>query len=453
MEWSQRFGLASLVGAAILASTAGAQVRLVARESTLVIAHATIVSTVDGSLSPNMTVIVRGDRIATIQSSRAAVPNGTRIDAMGRYLIPGLWDAEVHLSWAGESAFPVLLANGVTSVRDMGGDLRQLTEWSAEIRDGIRSGPSIRSVGPMLNGKSFNQWQLATGSAEEARAIVRTLHFLGATGLNLERRVEREPYFAILDEAKREGIPVGGHVPISVTAREATDAGQATIENAETLLDGKFTTSGDDADIPAAVGPFLASGAADSLFRRFVVNHTAVTPVIHAFEAAVAASDPSSRRDTLDKYVAASQREFYKKTTMAPDELRVMQRILPGLDAIVKRMHVDGVTFLAGTDLAGPRIPGFALHDELERLVEIGLTPLEALQTATLDPATVFHLSDDYGVVAEGKIADLVLLEDNPIRDIRNTRRIAAVVSRGRLYSRDKLDGLLAAGEAWAKTH
>jgi imidazolonepropionase-like amidohydrolase len=93
------------------------------------------------------------------------------------------------------------------------------------------------------------------------------------------------------------------------------------------------------------------------------------------------------------------------------------------------------------------------LHDELERLVEIGLTPLEALQTATLDPATVFHLSDDYGVVAEGKIADLVLLEDNPIRDIRNTRRIAAVVSRGRLYSRDKLDGLLAAGEAWAKTH
>jgi hypothetical protein len=364
-----------------------------------------------------------------------------------------LWDAEVHLSWTGESALPLLIANGVTSVRDMGGDWRQLLEWRTEIQHGLRDGPSIMTVGPMLNAKSYNQWQLPTGNAEQVRGVVRTLKFLGVDGLNLERRVERAPYFALLEEAKQDSLPVGGHVPISVTAREASDAGQATIENAETLLDGKFTTTGNDADIPAAVGPFLASGEADSLFRRFVKNHTAVTPVVHGFEAAVEASDPASPPDSLRQYVAASQRDFYRKQPMAPEELATMRRIIPGLLELVRRMHEDGVTLLAGTDIAGPRVPGFTLHDELERLVTLGLTPLEALRSATLNPAVVFGKTADFGAVEKGKLADLVLLDADPLRDIRHTRQIAAVVARGRLYTHAQLVSLLARGEKLANSH
>jgi hypothetical protein len=319
--------------------------------------------------------------------------------------------------------------------------------------DGTRIGPSILTVGPMLNGKSFNKWQLATGDSTQTRGVVRALKFLGVDGLNLERRVERDSYFALMSEAKLQNLRVGGHVPITVTAREATDAGQSTIENAETLLDGMFTGNARDEDIPAAVPHFLSSGAADSLFREFVKNGTAVTPVLYGFENAIDASDLSSPVDPREKYVAASQRGFYKKAAMPASELTTMRRIVPGLIQVVQRIHRDGVTLLAGTDIAGPRIPGFSLHEELRTLVSIGLSPLEALQTATINPARVLGKTADYGTIEKGKMADLVLLDADPRVDIANTQRIAAVVLRGKLFDRQALATLLRDGELLARTH
>jgi hypothetical protein len=242
-------------------------------------------------------------------------------------------------------------------------------------------------------------------------------------------------------------------VPITVTAREATDAGQSTIENAETLLDGMFTGNARDEDIPAAVPHFLSSGAADSLFREFVKNGTAVTPVLYGFENAIDASDLSSPVDPREKYVAASQRGFYKKAAMPASELTTMRRIVPGLIQVVQRIHRDGVTLLAGTDIAGPRIPGFSLHEELRTLVSIGLSPLEALQTATINPARVLGKAADYGTIEKGKMADLVLLDGDPRVDIANTQRIAAVVLRGKLFDRRALATLLRDGERLARTH
>ena len=157
----------------------------------------------------------------------------------------------------------------------------------------------------MLNGKSFNQYQMVIGSPEQARGIVRTLKFIGMDALSLERRVPRDSYFSLMEEAKHEGIPVGGHIPIGVKPEEASDAGQVTIENADTLFEGMVLAGIPEEKISAAIAQFLASGTADALFARFVKNHTAYTPAISQFEWSLQDADPSAPKDPRKRYVVA----------------------------------------------------------------------------------------------------------------------------------------------------
>jgi len=356
----------------------------------------------------------------------------------------------VHLSWTTSSALPLLVANGVTSVRDMGGRLEQIDDWRTKIAAGLLVGPSIMRVGPMLNGKSYNQFQMAIGTPEESRGVVRTLKFIGADGINLERRVQRATYFSLLDEARRQSLPVGGHVPLEITPREATDSGQATIENVETLFDGTFSAGLKDEEMPAAVDRFISSGAADSLFLRFVRNHTGVTPVIAMFAWTIAQSDSAATPDPRLRYVAKSFRGMLQQQRLSASDLNILKPRVPTFLRAVGRMNRDSVMLLAGTDIAGARIPGFSLHDELAMLVTAGLTPMHALQTATINPAVVLNQTKDRGTVETGRIADLVLLEKNPSQDIRNTTQISAVVLRGRLFTRADLDALLVLGQRLA---
>jgi len=195
--------------------------------------------------------------------------------------------------------------------------------------------------------------------------------------------------------------------------------------------------------IPAAIAQFLASGEASKLFQRFVKNHTAYTPAISAFQWSLQDLDPAAPKDPRKRFVAKSLRDFSKTHPLAPADLKAMQAMFPQLLKVVGRMSDDGVLLLAGTDIAGPRIPGFSVHDELSMLVQAGLTPLQALQTATLNPAVVLNATKDYGSVEAGKIADLVLLDANPLEDIANVDRISAVVLRGKLFGRADLDRLL----------
>ncbi len=421
-----------------------------AEEPDLVITHVTVIDTRGGPPRTDMTVVVRGGRIADVQRTAVGRFEGaTILDARGDYLIPGLWDMEVHLSWATESALPLLVANGVTDVRDMGSKLDEIEAWRTRISAGL-VGPYILRVGPMLNGKSFNQYQLVVGSPEQTRGVVRTLKFLGMDGLSLERRVPRDSYFALLDEANREQIPVGGHIPTDVKPEEASDAGQTSIENIDTLFEFMLTDGIPEEKVPEAIARFLASGDADKLFALFAKKHTACTPAISQFRWSLQAADPSAPKDPRMRYVAKSQRDFFAQHPLAASDLHAMEGMTPEMVKAVGRMSRDGVLLLAGTDLAGPRIPGFSLHDELAMLVQAGLTPLQALQTATLNPAVVLHRTNDFGAVEPGKVADLVLLDANPLEDIRNTEDIRAVVLRGRLLARSQLDALLQQGQQLA---
>jgi imidazolonepropionase-like amidohydrolase len=443
----RRMLISFLMALNLILRTAAAQ----EKPSDLIITHVNVVDTRGGQLLRDMTVVIHGDRITKITKTGPNLfHSGTNFDARGKFMIPGLWDMEVHLSWTTNSALPVLIANGVTGVRDMGGRTLELENWRSRIAARVLIGPTIVQVGPMLNGKSFNPYQMVIGPPVEARTVVRTLKTVGVQGLSLERKVPRDSYFALMDEAKRQGLPVGGHIPNAVRPEEASDAGQNTIENAETIFDGTFGEGIKDAELPDAVERFLASANANILFERFVKNHNVVTPALSTFRSAVKALGSSAPPDPNLRYVAVSLRGDLQKNQLSPEDAEVMRRLYPVLFKAVKQMHRQGVMFLAGTDIAGPRIPGFSLHDELSLLVEAGLTPLQALQTATLNPAMVLKRVSEYGSVEEGKIADLVLLDANPLKNIENTRGISAVILKGRLLRRDRLNMLLRESEKLA---
>jgi imidazolonepropionase-like amidohydrolase len=380
-------------------------------------------------------------------------PAAEIVDGRGKFLVPGFWDMHVHLSWTTASALPVLIANGVTGVRDMGGRLDEIDAWRTKIAAGLLSGPRILRVGPILNGQSFNWLQLVPGNADATRGAARVLKFVGVDFIKIHRRLPRESYFALIDEAKRLGLQVVGHIPMTVTPEEASDAGQATFEHTETLFEGTFTAGLQGAALPDAIRRFLSEGAA-RLFERFVSNRTVVTPTMVAFRTDLENADRAAPTDPLRRYVARSLKE--KEAQAAPvsaAELSELTATFAALRATVTQLHRSGVTLMTGSDIAAARVPGFTLHGELALLVDAGLTPMQALQAATATPAAVIGKTDDFGSVSLGRMADLVLLDADPLQDIHNTQRIAAVVFGGKVLRRADLDALLREGERLAQVN
>lgn len=421
----------------------------------LVISGITLVDIASGRVDANMTVHVEGSRIVRVEKTTdTRAPAGAHVvDGRGQFLIPGLWDMHVHLSYARSSALPALVANGVTAVRDLGSDLAELDRWRTQIADNTVVGPTIVRAGPMLNGMEFNRYQLAVADEAEARAAVRTLQKVGVDFIKLHRRTSREAYSGIAAEAKRLALPFIGHVPMTVSPGEASDAGQASIEHTETLFEGTFAADQAGKDLTAAISQWRAAEASE-LFAKFVRNRTVVDPILIA-QAHIVRSLEATQPDPRARYIAASARQEAEKMlggVRADLEKFLLERrpLLGEYQKVTAMMNRAGVTLLAGTDLSVLHAPGFSLHDELALLVETGLTPTEALRAATINPARLFP-GVEVGTIEAGKRADFVLLDGNPLSDIRNTQRIRAVVLGGRLLDRKALDQLLATAAELAK--
>ena len=435
--------------AVFLCALGGTGVALWAQQQTpLAITHVDVVDVAAGRVLPDMTVVIQDDRIVSVSKAIAAkVPTRTRtVDGRRRFLIPGLWDMHVHLSYARASALPTLVANGVTSVRDMGSQLSELDDWRTQIATGRLVGPQIVRAGPMLNGQQFNRYQVAVSSDAEARAAVRTLHNVGVDFVKVHRALSREAYFAVAQETKRLSLPFVGHIPNTVTSAEASDAGQATVEHTETLFEGTFAATNKGKNLALAIAEWRMTAASD-LFARFVMNGTALTPTLIAQRQGLDWLESRTENDPRSKYVAASAK---RETAQALEPLLpqatqfLVERrpLLSEFRAVVGLAQRSGVLLLAGTDLASSFLyPGFSLHDELAMMVESGLSPGEALRTATFNPARVFPKLA--GAIEVGQRADLVLLDANPLENIRNTQMIRAVVLRGRIFDRKALDEML----------
>jgi hypothetical protein len=445
----------------------------------------THVAVIDATGSPpqlDMTVIISGGYITGLGPAPKTKipPDAEVIDASKKFLIPGLWDMHIHVDDSElypthpsradkEAVFPLLIANGVTGVRDMGGGLEQIQQWRTSIELGNLLGPRIFTPGPLLDGK-FPVWlgEMRVESEAEARDAVRSLVRRGADFIKVYDSISPGPYFALADEAKRLGMVFAGHVPERLSAAQVSDAGQKSLEHMLNFpLDCSTREEEFRRDIaakyddPEADLPELFPGNAEvlssysrqkclTLFSRFAHNGTWLCPTLHNNWRHAHNADPALIDDERARFYPEVFRAYWK--TKTSDERRRSPKFVAqwqGYYELVREMIPDvqraGVGLLAGSDSGANEysVPGFSLHDELAELVSAGLTPMQALQSATLNAARYLGITDAFGSVEVGKIADLVLLEGNPLQDIRNTRKISAVVVNGEIFGKSELQKIL----------
>ena len=426
-----------------------------ASPDTLAITHISLADGTGAPLQRDMTVLVRGTRITTVGPSSATfAPKDARvIDGSGRYLIPGLWDMHVHLTVAGRMSVPLFPLNGVTGVRDMGGDLAIIDGYRAEITRGTLLGPRIYRAGPFLDGPKKNAlYRVTLKSAEDARHAVDSLKQVGVDFIKVHSRVPREAYFAVLAEAKAQNLRVAGHLPRGISPTEAALAGQASIEHTESLLEGvHFADSTSQRHTSREDFALLSGSAADSLCAVFKRSGTSIDPTLVEYNVFAHIGDPLVTKDARLQYASPELRAYWNRffpadtaeTIAATAGRREYLRRFMGL---VYAMHNAGVPILAGTDVGASYIyPGFSLHDELALLVEAGIPPAAVLKAATSGAASFLGVSDSVGTVEVGKLADLVIIDGNPLVDIRNTQSIRTVIVNGRVVDAAERRTILAA--------
>jgi imidazolonepropionase-like amidohydrolase len=478
--WCPRHGWSFTVSVLAVATLASST-RTGSSRKPIYITHVTVISTETGKEFHDRTIIISNERISAIEDSKNVnVPPGAKVvDGTGKYLIPGLWDMHVHTlaPERRDTYFPLFIANGITGVRDAGAwvPLPEIRRWRQELASGTLVGPRIVGVaGPLVDGPGATHVHtgfpndtggaVTVSNAAEARAVVADLQQQGADFIKVYNQVPREAFFAIADEAKNRGIPVVGHVPWSVTAAEASNAGQRSMEHLDApVLECAFARMPNLRDQmlagKAPPPPEILRTALDhcdpakmtALFTVFANNHTWQVPTLVQL---LFTERQADARDPRLKYVIAPIRnEWSAMLTRADKDLDLWHRVfLLKLD-LVRAMRAQGVRFLPGTDSPSwpGTIAGFDLHDELQLFVRAGFTPAEALRAATWDAAEFMGKLNDFGSVAKGKMADLLLLSANPLSDIRATTRISEVFLGGKEFDRAALDALLQRAEAAAR--
>jgi len=457
-----------------LASAAPAQTPSHPRQ--IVIVHVTVINPGSASVQPDSIVVINANRI-TFVSHSAAVPlakNTRVIDGRGQFLIPGFWDMHVHCAFGDwfpggrDIILPLFIANGVTGVRDMGGDLPVLFAWREQIAAGQIVGPRMVISGPMLDallpdGKLRFPSSMPVTTPASAVAAVDSLKAQGADFIKVQSVISHDAYLAAAAEAHKVGLPIVGHVPDKVRLSEVITAGQKSVEHLMGIFEGcstqedKFIAGQGDLKLMLSTED---KQRCDTLIRQLAQSQVWEVPTLAWQRGGTFLDQRDLKHDPLDKYVPAYWREVtWKRFTdeMMPgllrDSLELRQKYFASNLEMVGALHRAGVPFMAGTD-AAPGVyimPGFSLHDELANFVEAGFTPMDSLRSATSGPARFLGAEKDYGTVEAGKIADLVLLSADPLDDIHNTRKIAAVIANGRLYDRSALDRMLNDVEAAAK--
>ena len=402
------------------------------RAQTTTIDNVTIVDVTNGRLRSRKTIVIEGNRIARIDDANDATRAVATLDGTGMFVIPGLWDMHVHAYFTNDTAkfhstsevmLPLFIANGVTGVRDLGSNL----EATLAARDSVAShqliGPRMLVSGPMLDGPTSRYAAaIKVATADEARGAVRMLKERGVDMIKTQSLLSKEAYFALADEAARIGIPFEGHVPNAITGMEAIAAHQRSFEH---LLGVRDTATS-----------LIAELARQRVWQCPTVINSVGTAADFTSDPGV----PFWLKQSVDGWrrTAATRAAESDSAARAAAE-RATRRL-----GLIKTMYDLKIPFLAGTDApAGyDLVPGASLHRELQLFVRAGLTPLQALQTATLNPAVYFGKTADWGTIAVGKTADLVVLRANPLADIANTRAVAAVVADGHYYSPRELDRL-----------
>ena len=426
-------------------------------QGTVAIRNTTIISMIPATPATRGTVIVRDGKIAEIgPPERIRIPEGaTVVDGTGKYLIPGLFEMHAHSSKSRASALGLYVLHGVTTLRDQGSEHAEVLRWRREVRAGTRVGPRMLIAGPYLESlrniermrrdppesrvEPFERARIPVGSPADARRIIDSLAGLELDHFKIRTVQDRETYLALAGAAHARGKRLTGHV-VSGSPALFLEAGQDGVDHGFPV-----TLDSIPREERMAFWRTLAQRDVGVVPTLVVVTGSVFQPLSY-FRALVSDSSPPVHplRPYLSAFLLQDWREQVEEVT--PQRVEYFRGAWPVALKHIREMREAGVRLMAGSDVAVLNVfPGGSLHDELQLLVDsVGMSPLEALASATRKPAEWLGLADSVGTVAVGKVADLVLLDADPLARISNTRRISAVVLRGRLFRRGDLDGLLA---------
>jgi len=442
----------------------------------IIIKHATLIDAAN-PVRENMTVVLQGDVIQLIAESGSVMIDAqkdTIVDARGKFLIPGLWDAHVHLTFIPEldykTAYDLFLANGITSIRDTGAVISKLQPAIDYANENPNKTPRLFYSGPLIDGSlrvykgkeaGFPELSIGVDENTDSEAVVNGLLDQGVSFLKTYEMLSAKTFLGLLSIAKEKNLRVTGHIPLSIDLIEAIDAGLggmqhirnldlACANNAEEILAQRQALLKNKDSLPGSalrtkihqLQRFVAIGNLDEERCNKIIRHMAANNVFQTPTLTINTLD--SKRFYADKEWRSTY-QFLPKTLqknwyigsidMAKEEVSENDKIFEDWSMkIVGLFNRNGVKIIAGTDTPiGFLTPGYSLHKELELLVEAGLTPLQALRSATITPAEFFNLENKMGTIEPGKYADLVILDNNPLDSIKNTQNIHMVIAKGEI--------------------
>ncbi len=454
-------------------------------DDALCIENITTIDAING-LRESQTVIIKAGKIFKISptSDLPLSPENDIVDGTGKFLIPGLWDAHVHFAYMEELAprmHDLFLAYGITSLRDTGGKIDFVRKWKAQSLANPTTTPRLMIAGPLLDGlpnvydgsdPMRPPLSVGLGSKEAVEQKIEELDSLGVDLLKAYEMLTPEQFSAATALGQEKGLKVTGHVPLSMDVISASNAGLNSMEhmrnlelscasNAEELLQQRRQLLSEGRQDPGGV---LRSRihqtqrataienydpkVAEKVLQVLAKNQTWQIPTITLSTAFTELPFATEEWQSSFAYLPDSVEQRWKQgiaTVAAQEKTTFQKNYSKWLMNMVKQVHSAGIDMMAGTDTPIFFLtPGRSLHEELAVLVTAGLSPLDALKTATLNPARYFGLEQELGSIEEQKWADLLLLDANPLEDITNTQRIRAVVKQGNLINREQLDQLLA---------
>lgn len=443
----------------------------------IIIKNGNIIDLETGTISVRDILITDGRIIKLIPSDVSENSSATKIiDATNQYILPGFWDNHVHfrggdsLIKANKEFLNLYIANGITTVRDAGGDLTtSVMNWKDSIASGKLIGPTIFTSGPKIDGPN-GTWagSLAVSNETDIANALDSLQRIPVDFVKLyDSRITGENYLNTLKEAEKRGLITSGHMPFTVTLDETIAAGVDAVEHLYYIMKGASAAERAITDrlIQKDIGfweamPMLMDTYTDSTaqhtFSKLKANNVYVVPTLHIGETLSFLDEFDHTKDSYLKYIDNGIIKTYegriKRALNSSDkqiqDRKEIQRFFFG--ELAKSLHEAGVELLAGSDSGAFNsytYPGSSLHAELQELVNTGISPLEALKTSAYNGARFLKKDADYGNISKGKIADIVILEANPLADISNTQKIGYVVANGLVYTKEDLKALLKSTE------
>ncbi|MGZ5221017.1 MAG: amidohydrolase family protein [Chitinophagaceae bacterium] len=443
----------------------------------ILIENINVVDVETGNIITNQDVVITANKITNVTDhGRSDIQAKTVIDGSNQYLIPGLWDMHVHMmqeQWY-QSQMPLLRANGITGFREMWGDPTIASYVKSQIqKDSL---PFFRFVAPghILDGKKpFWENSTAVATAAAGRNIVDSLLIIQADFIKVYSFLEPDVFYAIAKRSKEKNLPFAGHVPHTVWLTDASEAGMASTEH----LYGFLTEACSDSDSAMALMKLSVSAFENGnkeerkrinhLFHSLVLhniseeklkaiaqklrkNNTHIVPTLVTLRGMYFTDDTSFTNDPRLKYMSKETLDYWKEQTTndlknnTETDWQNKRKRWQIEQQIMRILIAEKVPIMAGTDSDNPfAFPGFSLHDEMALYVEFGMKPIEALRSATIIPVKYLKMTDSLGTIAEGKLADLVILEANPLESIKNTTKINTVIANGRVYNKSYIGSII----------